>query len=156
MMVKVRKEVVRCDNCKCNNVFLYLSDYAYGERLVLYNNEQNYAYLNLYKNNIFDEFVDCIQDILRKMNKDLDDIKIQEIVNSIFNIACDKIEDSEISLCKEKKCIDCDSMTFEDLLVEPEIIETVDIPIVTHDDWTRLSHEQRYDSVYDALKKYFK
>ena len=49
-----------------------------------------------------------------------------------------------------------DSMTFEDILVEPETIETVDIPIVTHDDWTRLSHEQRYESVYDALKKYFK
>ena len=34
--LKVRKETVRCVQCKKENHFFYLSDFAYGERLVLY------------------------------------------------------------------------------------------------------------------------
>lgn len=155
MMIKVRKEVVRCNNCKCKNVFMYLSDHAYGERLVLYNNGQSYAYLNLLNNNIYNKFVDCVQVILTKQNKSLDDVKMQQLVASIFHVACDKIEDSEITLCDEKKCIECASTEFEDLLVEPESVEMVDILAVTHTNWTRLSYEQQYNCIFDELKEYF-
>lgn len=38
MKIKVRREVVKCTNCKRKNEFFYLSDFSYGERLVLYDN----------------------------------------------------------------------------------------------------------------------
>jgi hypothetical protein len=34
--INVRKEVVLCSKCRTPNDFLYLSDFAYGERLVVY------------------------------------------------------------------------------------------------------------------------
>ena len=36
MKIKVRRETARCTNCGKINEFYYLSDFSYGERLVLF------------------------------------------------------------------------------------------------------------------------
>ena len=46
MKIKVRREAVKCTNCGKINEFYYLSDFSYGERLVLFHNGMSYAYIN--------------------------------------------------------------------------------------------------------------
>ena len=54
MKIKVRKEVVNCSICHKHNEFLYLSDFSYGEKLVLYDNGHKYAYINLLEDKVYD------------------------------------------------------------------------------------------------------
>ena len=38
MKIKVRREAAKCTNCGKINEFYYLSDFSYGERVVLFHN----------------------------------------------------------------------------------------------------------------------
>lgn len=49
--IRIRKEVVRCDICKQPKDFWYLSDFAYGQRLIYFDNNINPAHLMMW----FDE-----------------------------------------------------------------------------------------------------
>ena len=59
--MKVRIEVVKCANCKMNNHFLYLSDFSYGERLVLFDNGTKYAYIDLLQDSVYSDFIDKVK-----------------------------------------------------------------------------------------------
>ena len=55
MKIKVRREAARCTNCGKINEFYYLSDFSYGERLVLFHNGMSYAYINLLKDDVYND-----------------------------------------------------------------------------------------------------
>lgn len=152
MKIKVRKEVVRCVKCKEHNEFLYLSDFSYGERLVLYDNGCKYAYINILEDKVYADFVEKVALLLKTFANSTDKLYIQKVVENIFYIACDEIEGSKISMSCDRKCINCGSVQFEDLLVKPEAIEQVDLLVITHNNWINLSDNQQRSRIITAIK----
>ena len=63
MKIKVRREAARCTNCGKINEFYYLSDFSYGERLVLFHNGMSYAYINLLKDDVYNDFIDKVKSL---------------------------------------------------------------------------------------------
>ena len=57
MKIKVRRETARCTNCGKINEFYYLSDFLYGERLVIFHNGMSYAYINLLEDDVYNDFI---------------------------------------------------------------------------------------------------
>ena len=154
MHIKVRREVVRCARCKKENEFFYLSDFSYGKRLVLFYNGKKYAYINLIEDSIYNDFIDKVKAILNTHHKQISDNELQDIVNHVFGVTCDKIQGSDVDFVKNhKKCIYCSTEDFEDLMVEPEKIIYIDVPGVTHEVWKNMCEEKRIQLIADSLKQ---
>lgn len=152
MNVTVRKEVVSCKKCKHKVEFLYISDFSYGERLVLYNNGKKYAYINLLKDEAYNQINEGVETILQEYKKSMTKEKEQEIVNMTFKIACDNINGSEVDFIGNRKCDYCESEEVEDLLVEPEQIVNVDIPEITHNNWNMLCEAERKQAIINFFE----
>lgn len=152
MKIKVRREVVRCINCKRENEFLYLPDFSYGERLVLFNNGMNYAYINLLEDNIYSDFIEKVKAVLHSLQKEVSDDELQNIINHIFEVTCDKIQGSDVDfVTNHKKCVYCATEHFEDLMVEPEKLLYIDVPNVTHEAWKAMCEEKRIQLIEKTL-----
>lgn len=91
MKIKVRREAARCTNCGKINEFYYLSDFSYGERLVLFHNGMSYAYINLLKDDVYNDFIDKVKSILNLHQKEFSEEKLQNIIKHIFGMTCDRI-----------------------------------------------------------------
>lgn len=153
MNIKVRREVVRCASCKKENEFFYLSDYAYGERLVLLDNGIKYAYINLLENEIYDDFINKIKIVLKLHQKEVIDKELNKIIDKIFGMACDEVQGCNIDFGNvHKKCIYCAKEEFEELLIEPEKIVYIDIPSVTHKKWENMDEETKIQLIEKRLK----
>lgn len=152
MKIKVRREVVKCINCKRENEFFYLSDFSYGERLVLFDNGMKYAYINLLEDSIYSDFIDEVKAILNSHQKEISDSELQNIINHVFGVACDKIQGSGVDfVMSHKKCTYCAAEDFEDLMVEPEKILYIDVPNVTHEAWKDMCEEKRIQLIEKSL-----
>ena len=152
MEIKVRREVVKCINCKRENEFLYLSDFSYGERLVLFNNGMNYASINLLEDSIYSDFIDKVKAVLNSLQKEVSDGELQNIINHVFGVACDKIQGSDVDfVMSHKKCTYCATEDFEDLMVEPETILYIDVPNVTHEAWKDMCEGKRIQLIEKTL-----
>ena len=88
--------MVKCINCKRKNEFFYLSDFSYGERLVLFDNGMKYAYINLLEDGIYSDFIDKVKAVLDSLQKEISDSELQNIINHVFGVACDKIQGSDV------------------------------------------------------------
>ena len=152
MNIKVRREVVRCTNCKKENEFFYLSDFSYGERLVLFDGGRQYAYINLLQDGVYSDFIDKVKAILNFHQKKITDNELQNIINHVFGITCDKIQGSDVDfIMSNKKCMYCATGEFEDLMVEPEKIIYIDVPHVTHEAWKDVCEEKRILLIENSL-----
>lgn len=152
MEIKVRREVVKCINCKRENEFFYLSDFSYGERLVLFDNGMKYAYINLLEDSIYSDFIDKVKVILNSLQKEISDSELQNIINHVFGVACDKIQGSDVDfVMSHKKCTYCATEGFEDLMVEPEKILYIDVPNVTHESWKDMCEGKRMQLIVKTL-----
>lgn len=146
--------MVKCINCKRKNEFLYLSDFSYGERLVLFDNGMKYAYINLLEDSVYSDFIDKVKTILHSHQKEISDSELQNIINHVFEVTCDKIQGSDVDFVKcHKKCTYCATEDFEDLMVEPEKIIYIDVPIVTHEAWKDMCEEKKMQLIENSLKK---
>ena len=84
-------------------------------------------------------FIDKVKSILNLHQKEFSEEKLQNIINHIFGMTCDRIQESEIDFAmNHKKCIYCAADDFEDLMAEPEKIICVEMPNVTHHAWKTL------------------
>ena len=134
------------------NEFYYLSDFSYGERLVLFHNGMSYAYINLLEDDVYNDFIDKVKSILNLHQKDFSEEKLQNIINHIFGMTCDRIQESEIDFAmNHKKCIYCAADDFEDLMAEPEKIICVEMPNVTHHAWKTLDDAKKVQRIEKAL-----
>jgi len=79
MKIKVRRETARCTNCGKINEFYYLSDFLYGERLVIFHNGMSYAYINLLEDDVYNDFIDKVKTILNLHQKEFSEEKLQNI-----------------------------------------------------------------------------
>lgn len=155
MNIKVRKEVVRCINCKRENEFFYLFDFSYGERLVLFaDGMKKYAYINLLRDGIYSDFIDKVKAVLNSHQKEISEGNLQNIINHMFAMTCDKIHGCDVDFVnKNKKCKYCASEDFEDLMVEPEKIVYIDVPNVTHEAWGNMSEEKKIQMIENYLTR---
>ena len=79
MKIKVRRETARCTNCGKINEFYYLSDFLYGERLVIFHNGMSYAYINLLEDDVYNDFIDKVKTILNLHQKEFSEEKLQNL-----------------------------------------------------------------------------
>lgn len=154
MNVTVRKEVVSCKKCEQKVEFLYLSDFAYGERILLYDNGKKYAYINLLKDETYSHITEEIDNILKEKESVIL-ARSQDMVNTIFTITCDTIDGSKVDFSDKRKCENCGCEEFGDLLVEPEEIIDINIPEITHFCWNKLSVEERKQKIISAVNDYY-
>ena len=78
--------------------------------------------------------------------------KLQNIINHIFGMTCDRIQESEIDFAmNHKKCIYCAADDFEDLMAEPEKTICVEMPNVTHHAWKTLDDAKKVQRIEKAL-----
>ena len=101
--IRVRKEVVRCDMCKQPKEFIYLSDFAYGKRLIYFINEVDFAFVNLLEDEFFLEYENIVKDIFKQNNIICSSEEICDFISRSFGITCDDINGMKIDFSIEQK-----------------------------------------------------
>ncbi|HBF36794.1 MAG TPA: hypothetical protein DDW50_05690 [Firmicutes bacterium] len=131
-----------------------MSDFSYGEKLFLINDGTGYAFVNLFEDEVFDEFNDIVRTIFKEHHIEIFKVKLAEVVNYILGISCDIIEGKPIDTSlKDEKCIQCGSKEFESNLTEPEQLTDIEVPIVTHNLWKKLSSKEKRENIERELQK---
>lgn len=69
--IKVRKEVIKCKKCGNPKSFFYLSDFAYGQRLIFVNNATEYAFINLIEDKYYLDYVNIVKKYYPKRKQKL-------------------------------------------------------------------------------------
>ncbi len=152
--INVRREVIRCKECRQLKQLLYLSDFSYGERLVVLNDTPYYAFKNLIEDECFTEYEEIIKHILNDRSVSYTKESFDKLVISTFGITCDKINGQNIDfLKKDNKCQICGSTKFENNLFEQESIINIKIPVITHCEWSKLSTKEKEKLIIQKLKE---
>lgn len=147
--MKVRKETIQCSKCRKANDLFYLSDFSYGEKLIIYDKGRKYAFINLFEDSSYDEFVQLLNEIMEENNKSVDDA----LIIDLFQITCDPISNCVVDFRDNKrKCNYCASHTFDAHLLKPEKIVDIECPIITHKIWESLNEIQRRKKLENTLK----
>ena len=154
--IGVRKEVARCAKCGKPSDFLYLSDFAYGERLASYNNSnpKALAYICLIENKVFDDFQRIVEKILKNYLITTTAHQMADILNKTFGITLDKIDGHALDYAGElpRQCAYCHSQEFEHLMIEPETFIAIEAPLITYDHWMFLNDEDKENKIEDELR----
>lgn len=142
--IRVRKEVVLCAKCGLPKVFYYLSDFSYGEKLVLIKDGTEYAFVNLFEDKAFEELNDLVSEILYERDINLTKGQFADCVNSVYGVTYDTFEGSKVDFsAKNEKCVHCGAQEFETNLIEPEQLVDIEVECITHDVWNKLSLEDK-------------
>ncbi len=152
--LKVRKEEGVCKKCGEIKKFYYLSDFSYGEKLILIKNGKDYAYVNLFEDDALENLNEITNSVLEKYNVTLNRMMFAECINKLFGLTCDMIDNElvDTSNCN-KKCKHCgyDKFSFGNDL--KEAIIDIEIPVVTHLRWNSLNDADKLKSVENELRK---
>ena len=152
--IRVRKEVVCCDICKRPKVFLYLSDFAYGQKLVYFDGDTEPAFIDLLEDEVFLNYEEQVRNILNKNCITYSSEEIRNFTNKTFGVACDTINGRNINfLMGQKKCLYCGSSKFERNMIEPESMTEMVIPVVSHVEWKMLDDNKKVEVILNELKK---
>lgn len=63
----------------------------------------SYAYINLLEDDVYNDFIDKVKTILNLHQKEFSEEKLQNIINHIFGMTCDRIQESEIDFAMNHK-----------------------------------------------------
>ena len=150
--VRVRKEDALCKHCGKKKSFYYLSDYSYGERLVMTKDFRCYAYANLIEDTAFEELEKYIKLILECHNITLSEKLLAKCINDLFGITCDDIKNQPVDTAsRDDKCLFCGNSDFGQNVSES--IENIEMPVVTHIVWDRLNEDEKISLIKKELKK---
>lgn len=152
------EKIVQVLKCRCNacgkEFEVYrLSDFIYGERIILTEDGAEYAYVNCIDDKVYDE-VGKIVDSFYENKKEISKIKIAEYFNKVFGLSCDLINGKVVDAGRVRHtCIYCYS---ENINIHEEIkpvIKNVTIPVITHYVWEQYSEKEKIEIIFNALKK---
>lgn len=150
----VRKETVRCDMCKRLNNFLYLSDFAYGQRLVYFNNTTELAFINLLEDKVFLKYGEMAKELLNRNRVAYTSDEVDKFVNKSFGVTCDSLYGMNIDFSiGQEKCLYCGSSRFERNKIEPESMTEIVVPVISHDKWETLDENQKKEIIFTELKR---
>ena len=98
--IRLRKEVVRCNECKKPKEFFYLSDFAYGQRLVFFKDSTQMAFVNFIEDKVYNEYIDIVKKVIGEAENN---VEIMEFVQASFGITCDKINNHKVDFYVVRK-----------------------------------------------------
>ena len=152
--VSLRKEVVRCEVCKSQKEFYYLSDFLYGKRLVYSKNGGVLAFIDMINDPSYSEYYEIAEDILNKYEKSLTKEDISSFVNKSFGEICDLINDEKVDLsASQRVCKKCGSTKFEKNMCESASVVEVELPVISHTEWYKKEIEQKRNIVVRLIEK---
>ncbi|MFV0467051.1 MAG: hypothetical protein ACK5ML_13460 [Lachnospiraceae bacterium] len=150
--IKVRKEVIRCKKCHTPKDFFYLSDFAYGQRLVFLNKATEYAFVNLIEDEVYTEFINMIMELLKNENLEISEEKINTFVDLVFGETCDNIHGFIVDFSKsQRQCSKCGSHEYERNMIEPESLVEIKAYPITHCSWKNKSEYEKKEIIRNAL-----
>jgi hypothetical protein len=152
--LKVRKEEGICKKCGEIRKFYYLSDFSYGERLILIKGGKDYAYVNLLEDNAFEKLEEVINLVLKKYNITLNKMMFAKCINKLFGLTCDMIDKELVYTANiNEKCQHCGYDKFLFGADLKEAIVDIEVPVVTHFYWNSLNESDKLKAVENELRK---
>lgn len=155
--ISVRKEVVQCSKCREPKSFLYLSDYAYGERLVFSSEGLPCAFARHSDDTTYVEYEKLARQILWDKQLNISEEDTLKLIIETFGITCDEINKCKVDFSQnQKKCSSCGSINFESKMIEPETFITIELPLVSHNEWNNMDNKRKYDLAWCVIVKNFR
>ena len=147
--LRVGKETVQCYKCGKAKEFFFISDFAYGESIVVYGEGRKYAYINFLEDSAYNEFITLVNEIIATNGKKITkNILMQEL----FSIACDPISNFPIRFGEQERCDYCNSCQFESFMIKPIEFIDVEVPVITHEKWEGLDCVQKWEKIEEELR----
>lgn len=113
------------------------------------------AYINLIEDKIFNEFEQLLKITLDEKSLETNSSLLNDLIFDTFGITCDKINKGNINFNNtQKKCI-CNSSTFNSEMVKPETYESIELPIVSHEEWNELSEKTKKKYIWLKIQEVF-
>lgn len=154
MEITVRKELIRCENCKRIKSFYYLSEFMYGKRLVFSEDASPLAFIDLIDDKVYGDYIERIKKILEKNNRSYETKDMDSFIERTFGETCDSIDNKKIEFTlTQKKCVYCGSAKFERNMIEPAKEEKIDLPVISHIEWNKLSDIQKEEEIIRKLRR---
>lgn len=108
-------------------------------------------------------YIDCLQDaVCEEVGAIVDDLLSSsskkewgqaDCFENVLGVACDPAPSGQqYSFAGPGSCPVCGSTNITYGPVIPYVSETVDVPVISHDHWTRLMPEAKRDTIQQALK----
>ncbi len=140
----------KCENCGDESEIYMLSDFSYGEKLLLTEDGQDFAYLNCFEDNVFNETGEIVKMLCK--GKGYSDSRIAELSNVIFELTCDPIFEKRIDVRRiQRTCKKCKSGHVM-IGQGPNKTCKVSVPIVTHLTWEQKSAEEQMIIIRSYLR----
>ena len=112
-----------------------------------------YGYVDLFKDEVYDEVESIIKEIYSIKNKKLSLKENANYLNITFGVTCDVINRKTVDASRQtKSCIQCGS---NDLVFESaanEYIKQISIPLITHFRWNKLGKEDKKTMINNKLQ----
>ncbi len=146
----VDRAIFTCLNCGAKRDVYYTSGFLYGVGLFNTEDGKYYAYINHFDNSATDEVK---QILLNMLGNDIDKYYQSNWFKKVFGVSCDPVNGVNIDAENDRSaCIACGSDQLE-RDPGPDEIVTVRFPVVTHENWDRLSGQEKEDLIRQELRR---
>jgi len=150
--MKLQKYIYQCEACQNKFEAPELLGEPYGEFLVRTEKGET-SYLHAISDSVFKEVSVYLRD--NPILSDMDRVSRARVLHEIFGIACDlSIGGYEYKIGGNPVCPRCHSnrMYSWEPIYPPEILD-IDIPLVTHLNWNKLTNDEKQSRIENALKQ---
>lgn len=153
ILIGVRKEDKICKTCGQLREFYFLSDFSYGETLILIKGGTEYAYENMLHDAAFNEVDEIFKEICQKRSVIFDKPwASSEAMQRTFAAACDNIDGEEIDMTNLRAiCKYCGGDSFISNY-ENSGPAKVEVSVITHNHWNTLSRASKYKAIENKMK----
>ena len=112
--LKLRVRTGTCKECRSSVESYHLSDFTYGERLLLTKDGMNYSYINLLEDKVYNEVEKIICIIMNESNTNLSKAELANYLRKVFYLACDTINGVPIETARgTRRCPNCGTQDIE-------------------------------------------
>lgn len=149
--MKLQLYTYKCGNCHSSFRVPELPGEPYGEFLLRSNDDV--AYLMALDSKEFKEFSQILESLPQL--KGIDRVGYAKIMHKIFGVACDLALDGTMyQITNSPRCPHCMSHDISSWLPSnpPELVD-VEVKMVTHKHWNKLSYVEKEELINNALKK---
>lgn len=136
--------VFRCRCMACRHEFeaFRISDFAYGERLLLTEDGIDYGYLNCFEDKVFDEIDEAVKVLMR--DKGIPENEYRKYYDKAFSITCDRVNGKNIDASRISfACPICKSDKVMELDGEAHETRKVAFPVISHEAWNHMDISER-------------
>jgi hypothetical protein len=125
------------------------SDFQYGERLIRTSDGQNCALLTLR-----DEVVKEVGKMLADIYHDrIDEIEPATRFDKVFGLTCDSLDGKNLDASVGFICPVCGTQEVNYHEAKPSRQITLFIPAVTHENWLRMTEQEKRMRIEDGLRR---